>query len=357
MSSLNHLLALVKLDSPSGYEGHVQTYINKHLTHMGFETRTDSAGNVYGLHRSATSNPFLLCAHMDTVEPGRGIKPRVTNGIISSDGSTVLGADNKAAIAAILAALAQYKKKYKRLPPVELLFTVKEEIGGGVDHMQKDWLRCTKAVIFDYAKPLGRIVTGSPYIINIAVQFKGTAAHASEPEKGRNALLSFIDFASRIRLGRLDRGKTLLNIGRVKGGSGNNTIPDLVLCTGELRSLSKIFFNQHLDKIQKRAQVAAQRYGCQALLTTNGYCPGYVHTVSLLMPFLSQSLVEEGHAVAYETTFSVSDANILNHMGITTVVLSDGVEEPHTVHEHISIDTLHSLEKMVGRIVYNGACL
>ncbi|MCR4326408.1 MAG: M20/M25/M40 family metallo-hydrolase [Candidatus Roizmanbacteria bacterium] len=357
MSSLTHILALVKLDSPSGHEGQVRTYIIKHLQHIGFETRVDSVGNVYGLQGSATSHPLLLCAHMDTVEPGRGVTPLVNDGIISSDGSTILGADNKAAIAAILTGVWQYKKKYKRLPQVELLFTVKEETGGGVDYIQKNWLQSTKAVIFDYAKPLGRIVTGAPYITNIAVQFKGRAAHASEPEKGANALLAFIDFASHIRLGRLDGGKTLLNIGRVQGGSGNNTIPDLVLCTGELRSLSKAFFNQHRHNIQKRAQVSAQHYGCQAFVSTNGYCPGYVHATSSLMPFLSQSLIEEGYAVGYETVFSVSDANILNSMGITTVVLSDGVEEPHTVHEHISVDTLYSLEKLVGRIVYNWAYL
>jgi len=133
----------------------------KILKKNNFIFKIDKVGNIYA-NNNAPGQPILLCAYMDTVQPGENIKPIIQNGIIKSSGDTILGADNKAALTAILSALESIKLNR----PIELIFSVKEETGGGIEFFPFSWIKSKEGLIFDSANLLGGIILRSPFIIN-----------------------------------------------------------------------------------------------------------------------------------------------------------------------------------------------
>src|SRR5688572_15561789 len=98
---LDGFLSLVAIDSPSGEEDAVCEELRKRIEALGGRTDTDPRGNLYG-YVAGEGEPLLLSGHMDTVEPGRAIKPLVDGDLIRTDGSTILGGDDKGGLAAIL---------------------------------------------------------------------------------------------------------------------------------------------------------------------------------------------------------------------------------------------------------------
>lgn len=121
---IDTFLALVKIDSPSGEEAILSRYLSKQLSELGLSVKIDSLGQIFA--SSASDTPLLITAHLDTVEPGRKIKPQVVDDVIKSDDTTILGADNKAFIAPLLIAIEEYRSFHKKLPQIEILFTGKE---------------------------------------------------------------------------------------------------------------------------------------------------------------------------------------------------------------------------------------
>lgn len=85
--------------------------------------------NIYAhIPGNMPGSPVLLCAHLDTVEPGLGIKPKIVNGEIFSEGDTVLGADDKTGVTAIMCVLQNVLEQNIPHRDFEILFTVSEEI-------------------------------------------------------------------------------------------------------------------------------------------------------------------------------------------------------------------------------------
>lgn len=212
---------------------------------------------------------------MDTVEPGRAIKPILKNGYIQSDGKTILGADNKASLSAIMLAVEEYKTKYQVLPSLELLFTVREETGGGVEFFSFSLIKSKLGLLFDYARPHGKIIISSPFIYNFKINFKGKAAHSSRPEEGKNSLLASVKFISKIPIGKMDGGDTTINVGQVNSGTGINVIPEITTVWGEVRSIDEKLFKKYLIQIESKAKEIAQNSGVSLEYVTDGYCPGY----------------------------------------------------------------------------------
>ena len=159
MDITSQFIKMVTIDSPSGREEWMSAYLQKWLVKNRFSFKTDKMGNIFATNNKKGES-LLLCAHMDTVQPGENIKPSVKKGIIKSDGKTILGADNKAALTAILYAI----ENMVTIRPIELLFTVKEEVGEGLEFFPFNWIRSAKALVFDSSNPLGGIVLRSPYI-------------------------------------------------------------------------------------------------------------------------------------------------------------------------------------------------
>ncbi|MBI4157697.1 M20/M25/M40 family metallo-hydrolase, partial [Candidatus Woesebacteria bacterium] len=249
MSKLTQtFIDLVRIDSPSGYEARARDFVVQRLAGLGIKSKIDKAGNVFA-KVEGEGEPVIVCAHLDTVEPGRGIKPVVSGGFIKSSGETILGADDKVAVAAIICALEEAKEQGIKTKPLELIFTVREETDGGINEFDFGQLKAKYGVIADKASPIGTVVMSSPWIENLNIEIIGKTAHAGVPEKGINALTLTSEAISKLKWGRLDE-KTTANIGLISGGSAMNSIPEKISLIGEVRSFSKDSLEENIKKIK-----------------------------------------------------------------------------------------------------------
>lgn len=271
-SLINNFIKLVSIYSPSGEEKEMINYLKEWFSKYKLKPRIDKVGNLYVKIRGK-GEPILFCAHMDTVNPGVGIKPIVKNGYIYSSGNTILGADNKAFIASLLTALALNKSQRA----IELLFTVKEETGGGIEFFTFNWIKSKKAVTFDSAKPIGGIILRSPYVFNFHVLLIGKATHSSTPAKGKNAIIPALELINNIQVGELDKKETTINIGLISGGVGINIIPEKIQFSGEVRSYNQKLLYKHVNHIETITKKIADKYSVKYKLSKDGFCPGYVH--------------------------------------------------------------------------------
>lgn len=352
MKVKKYFTKLVQMDSPSGAEKEVTLYLKYWLEKNGFITQVDVVGNMFASKNVNKKNPapLLLCAHMDTVQPGTGIDPVLKNGVFTSKGNTILGADNKSSIAAVMVAIEIFLSDPENFQkPLEILFTVNEETGGGVDNFDLSLPTAKTVLICDYAKPIGTIVLGAPFIINFNIEFIGKATHASKPEKGINAFLGLTSFLQMIRVGSLDDGMTTCNIGLVAGGSGINTIPEKCVISGEVRSFKEELFKNKIDGIKKTAQKIAKDNKLKVKFTTDGYCPGYLYEESDEHIQKAAAVIKSvtGGQTNFEKTFGVSDGNILAPAGFKTILVSDGVKNPHTAKESVALKDMELLKKII----------
>ncbi|KKP67868.1 MAG: hypothetical protein UR68_C0003G0055 [Candidatus Roizmanbacteria bacterium GW2011_GWA2_35_19] len=333
--AVSKFIEMVQIDSPSGHEQGMIEYVKNWLNKLGLGFQVDSAGNILA-KKIENSPPILFCAHMDTVEPGKNIKPFIKNDIIKSSGKTILGADNKAAIAALMAAVEESPNSKS----FELLFTVDEENGNGLSKFPFDWIKSKIGFTFDSIKPIGSIILRSPYICLFEVEFSGKASHSSTPEKGTNALIPAINALSEVKIGKLNNGETTINVGLINGGTGINIIPDKFTLKGEIRSYQKNLFEKHIEKIKFIFK--------KGLLTFSGFAPGYSHKIS---SDLVKQVIQMYKSLDLNPTpftySAVSDANILNSKGIKTINLGDGVKNAHTVKEYIAVNNLLNLQKVI----------
>lgn len=349
MNLINYFLELVQIDSTSGNESKVADYLKKWLEKEGFAWSEDKLGTILA-KKGGGSDPVLLCAHMDTVEPGHGIKPIIKGDKICSDETTILGADNKASIAAIMSAVQLYKGDKS----IELLFTVKEETGGGVENFPLDSIKSKICYIFDATGPVGNIISSSPYIINFDVKFIGKSAHSSNPKNGLNTILPMSEFIKKVGVGYKDGKKTTLNIGLVTAGSGVNTIPGEAIIKGEVRSYDKRLYDECIKYVDNLAKSIAEKYGVKYVFSKNGFCPGYNHAkddvdINNLKKVLKVFGINPKMMVSHEVT----DANPLNYFGIKTINITSGMMNAHTVNEFITINDLELLEKVIYQIIIN----
>ena len=218
---VNAFCELVKIDSPSDEEEDVARHLTERLTELGFSVARDAHGNVIASEDGA--DPLMLSAHMDTVEPGRSIKPQVDGDIIRSDGTTILGGDCKAGVAAILEALESAKEDDSPRRPVQVVFTRGEEIGlVGAANLDYSMIRCKEAVVFDGNGPVNTITGASPTYMKFDVTVTGRGAHAGvEPEKGLSAIRIATEIINELPNGRLDEESTF-NVGLISGGTVRN---------------------------------------------------------------------------------------------------------------------------------------
>lgn len=355
MKIVDIFTTIVKIDSVSGNEEMMAVYIKKWLEKVGFEWKEDKLGSIIARVKDQNNPELLLSSHMDTVEPGNNINPIIKNGYILSDGKTILGADNKASISTIICAIDEYKEKNNKLPNIELLFSVKEETGGGLEFFPFEWIKSKIGLTFDYARPFGKIVLSSPYIYNFKATFIGKPAHSSRPEEGINSLSPAIKFMDKIKVGRFDKGETTINIGVVNSGTGINTVPNETIVQGEIRSLNKKKFDEHIEELNKYVNNIESKYPVIKIkLELDGYCSGYNHKED--DPFILKivSIYKKlGIKTSFENSTGISDANPLVGAGIKVVNLCDGVEDPHTTKERISIENLEKHKEIISVFLFD----
>lgn len=338
---VNTFFELVSIDSPSGEEGAVFQELDRRLTELGFHVQQDSYGNLIASEKG--DDPLILSAHLDTVEPGRGINPRVEGDYIVSDGTTILGGDCKAGITAILEAIESIKEDGKERIPIQLAFTREEERGLlGAKNLDFTLLNGAQAVVFDGEGPANHITSGSPTYLRFDVQIKGRGAHAGvEPEKGLSAIRIAAEIISKFPQGRLD-DETTFNVGIINGGSVRNAVPEVASFSGEARSFDQSKLDGVKDTIVAILSEAKQLYPDAIIEEAIGY-EFQTYTIS----------VEEAVAVRVITALSSigldpflgpsgggTDGNVFRAHGVQAVVVGMGTNAAHTVREHVEISQL-----------------
>ncbi|MBI4407931.1 MAG: M20/M25/M40 family metallo-hydrolase, partial [Candidatus Kerfeldbacteria bacterium] len=255
----------VKISSPSHQEAELRTLLRSQLVRLKAKTKIDGVGNliayVAGQGKFATSAPLLLSAHMDTVKPCKRIRPVMRGDVIMTDGKSVLGADDKAGIVAIMETLQRLRETQVDHPPLEVIFSVGEEtFSDGASQLDYSLLHAPYAVVVDGGN-VGEIDYKSAYLADVHATINGKAAHSGiEPEKGINAIQIAATAISKMKLGRIDH-ETTANIGVIRGGSIRNAVPAQVKLHGEARSFSKRKIEDQLERMYKALQDACEQYG------------------------------------------------------------------------------------------------
>jgi tripeptide aminopeptidase len=350
---LDAFCRLVRIDSPSGQEGAIAEYLESELRRLGLDTWRDGAGNVLGRlagrGRGAARPWLLLSAHMDTVQPGCGIQPQVVDGVVRSDGTTILGADDKAGIAAILEALGHVVARGLEHRPLEVVFTVQEETGlSGSKALDMATLRARQAVVLDSNGPVGTIINQAPASDSIEVVVRGKAAHAGvAPELGINALQAVAQALASMRLGRID-AETTANFGVISGGTATNVVPDRVVLKGEARSRSEsklVAQTEHMVGLLRRA---ADALGAQVEASVRRSYGAYdIPESAPLIQEVSAALRACGLEPRLQPSGGGSDANVFNAAGIEAVNLGVGYTNPHSVDEQLAVADLLAMPRVV----------
>ncbi|NLM04850.1 MAG: M20/M25/M40 family metallo-hydrolase [Clostridiales bacterium] len=355
-------LELVQIDSHSGEEAKVVEALIPKLEEMGLEVMVDNAGEKVGgqtgniiakLKGTTDGEPILFCSHMDTVKPGQGVRPIVKNGTIYSDGTTVLGADNKAGIAAILEGIRVIKENNIPHGDIEVAFTIWEE-GGllGAKNLDYSQINSKYAFILDSGKSPGEIITKGPAQDMIIAKITGKLAHAGVvPEEGISAIMIAARAIDNMKLLRIDE-ETTANVGQIKGGGATNIVPASVEVHAEARSLDEAKLDAQTAHMTEAFEKAAADFGGSVEMKIERmYPPFKIEDDEEIIVKLKEAFKNMGIEAYTTSTGGGSDTNIFNGNGIKAVNLGIGARAVHTFEEYIHIKDLVDSAKMVSEII------
>ena len=345
---------LASVPSPPGEERAVADLVLRYLRDCGLESDEDDSGPGIGstmgnifcrLEPTAAGEPLLLCAHLDTVPPTARIEPLVEDGIVRNAAGTILGADNKAAVAAMLEAVRRVVVEGRPHAGIELLFTPKEEVGlvgaFAFDHTR---LRSRVGFVYDQAAPIGVVILGAPYSQSLEVTFHGRAAHSGmHPEEGRSAIAAAARAIAELRLGRVDEDSTA-NVGTITGGTATNIVPEWCTFVAEARSHDERKLADLVREMQDAITFAAGVAECDVETTARKSYRGYRFAKSDRAVALAAAALKRcGHSVSYELSGGAADANVFNERGLEIVNLANGMMDIHTPNEHIAVADLEAM--------------
>lgn len=358
---IENFLDMVKISSPSKNERAMGDYLLKVLKELGLEVSEDNAGeinggncgNIIGVLRAPGKKKLLFSAHMDTVVPCEKIVPVIENGVIKSDGTSVLGGDDKGGIAAIIEMLRVIKENNLDHPEIVVVFSMGEEIGllgskafaigsYGIDY----------GFILDSSGKPGKIITKAPSAARGKITIIGKPAHAGiSPESGINALTVAAHAITKIKLGRVDV-ETTSNIGIVNGGQATNIVMPSVELDYEARSLSNEKLDNLLAETFKIFEDVCKEFGAKLENTVQVEYPGFALNDDEKIVEIVKNACERAE-IKSETASSGggSDTNIYNSKGVPSVNLAVGMTKVHTLEEYIEIKDLVNLSKILVEII------
>jgi tripeptide aminopeptidase len=345
---------LAAIPSPPGEERLVADRVLKYLRDLGLRPEEDGVGPQIGstmgnvlarIEATQAGTPIFLCAHLDTVPPEGPIEPVVAEGVVRNAAGTILGADNKAAVAVMLEAARRLLAEGRGHAGLELLFTPKEEVGlkgaGAFDHTR---LHARVGFVYDQAAPIGEIIVGAPYSHSMEVRFHGRAAHAGMyPEEGRSAIAAAAKAIADFRLGRLDE-ETSANVGVIEGGTAGNVIPEWCRFLAEARSHDESKLADVVREMMETVAFAATVTECDVETEVHKSFRGYRFKTDDLPVRLAAGALEAcRHEPRFEVTGGGADANVFNERGLQCVNLANGMANIHTPDEEISVADLEAM--------------
>ena len=354
---------LAALPSPPGEERAVADRVLDYLQALGLDADEDDAGakvgstmgNIYcRLEGSAAGEPVFFCAHLDTVPPEAAIEPIVgEDEIVRNGAGTILGADDKSAVAAMLEATARLVEAGRPHAGVELLFTPKEEVGLlGAAAFDESRFAARVGYVYDHAGPPGEIVLGAPHQQKLDVRFHGRAAHAGMyPEDGRSAVAAAARAIADLRLGRLDE-ETSANVGKIDGGTARNVVPEWCSFAAEARSHDERKLADLIREMVDTVTFAASLEECEVETQVSGLSRGYRFGRDDLSVRLAASALERvGRRPSYILSGGGADANVFNERGLECVNLANGMTDIHTPDERIAVADLHEMVEVTLALV------
>lgn len=347
--TLQTFLELVQINSVSGDEERIGLLLETRLLSFGLSTSWDSGGNLYG-YLPGEGETILLSAHMDTVPLAFDVEPLVEDGRVHTGGKTALGADDKAAVAAILTVLETIHKENSPHPNLVILFSVREELGlQGIAEVDVNKLsNVDHGYVFDAQGPVGTFITAAPGSIKLDVTFLGKGAHAGfSPETGISAIQMGSDAIAAMRLLRIDE-ETTANVGSFLAPGSRNIVCDKATLSLEARSLDQTKLHRQIEHMKTCLQDAAAKHGGQVVIEEELLYEAYkLDTSSVAFTALKDACSALGLPYNERPTLGGSDANVLNAKGIPTIVCTSGYEAPHTTAESIDLDQLEILTSLV----------
>ena len=350
---LKEFLEFVQIDSESCNEKAMGERLCQVLKELGLEPITDEAGKTYNSNGfnvfarlPGEGEPMVLTAHMDTVVPGNGVKPEIRGGVIYSDGTTVLGGDDKSGICGILEAVRLVLENNLPHRPAEIIFSIGEEGGmRGAKAFDCSQLKSKRAYVFDSSGEVGKVIVGAPGQIKVFADVVGRRAHAGiAPEDGISAIQVMAKAIAKMNLLRIDE-ETTCNIGAIKAEFATNIVPDRCSIVAEVRSRDFDKLNAQTEHIHKCLQEACDESG--ASLEWNpvtNYVSYRVPEDSEMVKDLLACIDQIGREKL--VTLGGGDANIYNQKGIQAVVLGTGMTKVHTTSECIKISNLNDTARL-----------
>ena len=366
---LNDLFAeLCRIESPSRQERGCADRIAAELRALGLEVSEDDAGRALGgdcgnllaeLPAASASAPtVLLCAHMDTVPLAAPVRPVLVDAGWENEGAGILGADNKAAVAVILAVARRVAGSGAPVG-LQLLFTVGEETSlAGARQFDVGRLHCDFGYVFDHDSPIGEVIVASPTQYRLVASFHGVAAHAGiAPERGRSAIVAAATAIAGMPNGRIDE-ETTANVGQIHGGTAMNVVPEHCEVVAEARSLDPQRVEALVAELVGHVQDAANLPHCECDVDVDvarsfsGYrvAPG-----DRALAVAEAALRDCAYAPRRVASGGASDANVFQALGLPIVNLANGTERDHEPTERVSVAALEGMLDVVLTLLHRAA--
>jgi tripeptide aminopeptidase len=360
---LSLFVELAAIPSPPGEERAAADRVLEELRALGLEADEDGAGAQIGSTmgnilcrlpgRVEGGTPIFFCAHLDTVPPTGPLEPVVEDGVVRNAGGTILGADNKAAVAAMLEAARRIVTEGLPHAGVELLFTPMEEIGlRGAKAFDASRLEAELGYVYDQSGPIGEIIVGAPTHRNVFATFSGQAAHAGMfPEEGRSAILAAARAIADLRLGRIDE-ETTANVGIIEGGTSRNVVPERCRVEAEVRSHDEAKLAELVQETLDMLSYAASVSDCAVEAEVVEVYRGYRFAPDDPPVRLARAALERcGYEVSLVRTGGGADANVFNAAGLPCVNIANAMMAIHTPEEHIAVADIEGMVEVTLALV------
>jgi tripeptide aminopeptidase len=361
---LELFLELVRVSSPPGQERSVVDLCGRYLDGLGLAWDEDAtagplggdAGNLYCRlppTPGVTGTPLFFCAHTDTVPHEAPIEPVVADGVVRNGGSGILGADNKASVAAMLDVLRRIVQEGIPHAGVELVLTAQEEVGlRGAKEFDHDRLVARIGYVFDHASPIGGMVLEAPTQYSVDARFIGREAHSGiAPEEGRSAITAAARAIAEMRLGRID-DETTANVGLIRGGSARNIVAGECTITTEARSLNAQKALRQCQAMVDAIAHAADAEGCEVETRTLHEYEAYrLRRSEPVVALAEAALTECGYTPEVLRTGGGADSHIFNARGRPCLNLPNGMQAIHTASEHIAVADVEGIARVILALV------
>lgn len=360
---LNEFLELVQIDSETKYETEIAKVLKEKFSALGVEVFEDDttavtghgAGNLICTLKGSKEgvDTIYFTSHMDTVVPGKGIKPSIKDGYVVTDGTTILGADDKAGLAVMLEVIRVLKEQNIPHGTIQFVITVGEESGlVGAKVLDPSLVTAKFGYALDSDGKVGNIIVAAPTQAKVKATILGKTAHAGvAPERGVSAITMAAKAVAKMPLGRID-SETTANIGEFRGSGPTNIVCDRVEILAEARSLVPEKMEQQVQKMKDAFETVTAEMGGKAEVDIEVMYPGFKfgegdHVVEVA----KKAAAKIGRSCELLKSGGGSDANVIAGFGIPTVNLAVGYEEIHTTNEKMPIEELNKLAEMVIAII------